>query len=315
MATSTPVTDGERNWDQARWIKILDRIEHHQPDVGLKFWGPPLWLEVTMNGPDSDRSADTGPDQSWDWQSKEPCHAVTHLIEEGANDDTLLEAAGRYTLENLILNAVHEIGEWFRFDGQRLFPAHTSWSPTSDVGDDQGNGSVAIAVVFATGSEPAKDSAGACADDQQDARRLVARLTELGAGPRFTYLPGVTIDFDTIGPVITRNGDGEFERGWRSRWSQSTFDRSRAGPEVIIPWVARDVHRALIDHEVDRICRAFRLDRRQPWRLDAGGTESPLIKLPGHDAGADLLATSITYRCIPDRQGPSKRATGQAGMR
>ena len=41
--------------DQARWVRILDRIEHRQPDVGLRFWGLPLWLEVTMTGPDSDR--------------------------------------------------------------------------------------------------------------------------------------------------------------------------------------------------------------------------------------------------------------------
>lgn len=39
------------------------------------------------------------------------------IAEAGADDQVLLGAASRYGLENLLVNAVHEIGEWLRLDG------------------------------------------------------------------------------------------------------------------------------------------------------------------------------------------------------
>ena len=80
-----------------------------------------------MKGPDSDLWFLAGQaDREWDWQSSAPCPEVAELSDTGADDDELLAPVSRYTIENLILNAAHEIGEWLRLDGQRLFPAHPS---------------------------------------------------------------------------------------------------------------------------------------------------------------------------------------------
>ena len=85
---------------------------------------------------------------AWDWQSSAPCVEVADLANEGADDDRLLAVVGRYTIENLILNAVHEIGEWFRFDGRRLYPAHNSGIAAPSDRDDQGNGAVTLRLEF-----------------------------------------------------------------------------------------------------------------------------------------------------------------------
>jgi hypothetical protein len=72
-----------------------------------------------MTGPYSDRwPANPGRNDSWNWQSTETCVEAERLLDQGTDDDQVVVAVDRYTIENLILNAVHEIGEWLRFDGQ-----------------------------------------------------------------------------------------------------------------------------------------------------------------------------------------------------
>lgn len=259
------------DWPQDRWVRILDRLEFRQAGLGLKFWGPPLWLEVTMTGPDSDRwPAEPDGNDSWNWQSSQTCIEAESLFQQGADDDELLVAVGRYTVENLVLNAVHEIGEWLRFDGRRVFPAHpaTQASPA----DAQGNGSVQVVVTFIPTAHPA---GRACQSvDQIKAQCHMRRLTEL-AGPasRFTYLPGTSVDYDSAGPVIRLHCDGRPATGWRAAWSTSTVHAAQSGAdaETLIGLVQRDVHGALVAWEADRICRAFYIDHRRPWRLSAPG--------------------------------------------
>src|SRR4029453_9466351 len=183
--------DPDSGCAQARWAKILDRIEHRQPDVGLRFWGPPLWLEVTMIGPDSDLWPTISEQPTaWDWQSSAPCVEVADLANEGADDDRLLAVVGRYTIENLILNAVHEIGEWLRFDGRRLFPAHRPGVATASDHDDQGNGAVTVQLTFGQAARrPGAVPAGP-AHEHLRGPHLVRRLAEAAAPSRFTYLPG-----------------------------------------------------------------------------------------------------------------------------
>ncbi len=112
MVVSCRDSQGSPTWDERRWATIIDRIEFRQVGTGLRFWGPPLCLEVTMTGPDSDTwwaaAAGDTPDQSWNWQSDTACVEAMRLVAAGADDDTLLFAVGRYPLENLILNTVHE---------------------------------------------------------------------------------------------------------------------------------------------------------------------------------------------------------------
>lgn len=50
-------------------------------------------------------------------ESAPTCVGAERLFDDGADDDQLVMAVGRYTIENLILDAVHQIGDWFRFDG------------------------------------------------------------------------------------------------------------------------------------------------------------------------------------------------------
>ena len=95
------------DWPQARWARILDRVELRQADIGLKFWGPPLWLEVTMTGPDSDRwPAIPERSESWNWQSIGICFEAETLFDQGANDDQLVVAVGRYTGKGTITATV-----------------------------------------------------------------------------------------------------------------------------------------------------------------------------------------------------------------
>src|ERR1700728_1921692 len=109
VAVATLPTRHDQPWDGERWAAILDRIEQRQVGIGLRFWGPPLWLEVTMTGPDSDQwsVAQAGglPDQPWNWESTAPCDEAGRLVAAGADDSSLLAVVSEYTLRNLVLNA------------------------------------------------------------------------------------------------------------------------------------------------------------------------------------------------------------------
>lgn len=267
--TSVPDTsetggDLGAGWVDARWVKILDRIDHRQSDVGLRFWGPPLWLEVTMTGPDSDLwPAVSDQVKAWDWQSNAPCKQLAGLAEEGADDDSLLAVVCRYTIENLILNAVHEIGEWFRFDGQRVFPAHRSGAADQS---GQGNGAVQLRLAFAPAPNRLTGEAVPAPVEESDGD-LVYRLDNVAPASRFTYLPDTSISYEAPGPAVHRWSNHQPEAAWRSTWSSATLDAVRSDDPEALASIAEDVHRALVWHEADRICRAFHVDGRRPWRL------------------------------------------------
>jgi hypothetical protein len=277
-----------------RWLPILDRIEHRQSHIGLRFWGPPLWLEVTMQGPDSDLwPAITNEDQEWNWQSSAPCAGVSGLAGDDGDAKHLLTAIGRYTVENLILNAVHEIGEWLRFDGQRLFPTHLSHVAPLGVGDEQGNGAVQLEMTSVRRSEFPSVLAHRPSVNEPMAEALVRRLAKCAAGPRFTHLPDTTICFETAGPVIRRRGGGA-STVWRSAWSTSTIQAACAPMEELIEVVGQDVHRALVFSEADRICRAFHVDGQRRWRLR---TPMPPLGDEQDDESdqAEVLDISVSY--------------------
>lgn len=263
------------DWDQARWVRILDRIEFRHPGIGLRFWGPPLWLEVTMSGPDSASwsIAHAGPvaDRSWDWQSSAPCPQVAEMTDAGAGDDVLVAIVSRYTLRNLILNSLHEIGEWLRFDAQRLFPVQGEWDANADVADaTQGNGAVYLRVDFdnATSSRPGETPA----QGVTQRARLHARATAEAAPWRFTYLPQTVISYETNGPAITGASDHNDPTVWEWPWSESTLAAAEASVAELVGAVQRDVHHMLAAYETDRICRSLFVDGHQQWFLPASGT-------------------------------------------
>ena len=287
----------DADWPQARWGRILDRVELRQAALGLKFWGPPLWLEVTMTGPDSDRwPANPEGNASWNWLSTEACFEAERLLVQGADDDQLVVAVGRYTVENLILNAVHEIGEWLRFDGRRVFPAHPSSQGSPAVADGQGNGSVQLMVTFRPPARPTPAFRACQSVDDVSAQGQLRRLRELAGPSRFTYLPGTAVQYHAAGPVIRLHSNGASTTGWRSRWSPATLDavRNDADAQTLIGAVQRDVHGAVVAWEADRICRAFYIDRRRPWRLAA--PESLGAEPAADDEEVDdLLTLTIAY--------------------
>ena len=286
----------DSEWVEARWVKILDRVEHRQPDVGLRFWGPPLWLEVTMIGPDSDQWPTISEHATaWDWQSSVPCVEVAGLVHEGADDDRLLAVVGRYTIENLILNAVHEIGEWFRFDGQRSFPAHSSGASAPSDRDDQGNGAVTIRLEFGQAAHRSGGAPARSVTAQLRGRQLVKRLAEAAAPSRFTYLPGATISYEAAGPVIQRWLDGEPTTAWRSTWSSWTLEAVSADGPDLVALVGRDVHRALVSHEADRICRAFHIDGSRPWNVAVPELALGAVPFDTEAHDAELLTILIDY--------------------
>jgi hypothetical protein len=177
-----------------------------------------------MSGPDSDSwstaDVDGVPERSWDWQSSAPCTDAMRLAVAGAGDEHLLDAASRYTLENLVLNSVHEIGEWLRFDARRLFPAHGGHA----VGDGlQGNGVVNVHFRFDEASKAPTDDR---ADLTAVRRQVSERAGQLAAAWRFTYLPGTSISYGPQGPVITDSA----ERATVQRTGQdSSTGASRGG--------------------------------------------------------------------------------------
>lgn len=281
------------SWSGERWVEILDRIEYRQVGIGLRFWGPPLWLEVTMTGPDSDlwAMAEVGdvPDQPWDWQSTDPCHEAERLVGAGATDDGVLAVLSEYTFENLVLNSVHEIGEWLRFDAKRLFAAHGA---NRVVGDGvQGNGAVGVKVNFVPTADGV-DRDGTSRSDPITTDKVSGRLSELAAAWRFTYLPGKRISYGEGGPILTDTLGGGMGRTFLgSTWSKSTQEAGSAA--AFVEAVQRDVHRMLVCSEVQRICEAFTVDGRCPWYLELGpdrdGEAAP------SEANRKPVSVCITY--------------------
>jgi len=247
------------DWDESRWAAILDRVEQRQPGIGLRFWGPPLWLEVTMTGPDSEAWSVAGagrlPDQPWDWQASAACAEAMALEAAEGDDDDLLEVVSRYTIENLILNAVHEIGEWLRFDAHRLFTAHGRGGDGDGI---QGNGVVNVAVHFGAAMvvRPASSPA------------VSARAGREVAPWRFTYLPGVAVAYGPQGPTVIE--DGMPQAGTGLEWSEETCALVNAPSAEFVEAVQRDVHRSLVHYEAGKVCDLFYVDGARPWFLDSG---------------------------------------------
>lgn len=257
-----------------------------------------------MTGPDADKwPAITDDWLSWDWQSSTPCKEAMDLEAAGADDDCLVEAVGRYTIENLILNAVHEIGEWFRFDGRRVLAAHPSEVARSSEPGGQGNGAVEVQATFHTAAEPAGEAPLERQPDEVAGQRVVSRLARSAAGSRFTYLAGTTISYEPAGPVVrTRAEDGP-ATAWRGAWSRATLESARRNADETARLAARDVHAALLWNEVDRICRAFHIDGARCWRLAGPRRPSGAEPADTEAPGAPTLSISIDYAHEVDLHG------------
>jgi hypothetical protein len=287
-------------WDQRRWTRILDRMEHRQANVGLRFWGPPLWLEITMSGPDSEQwlaAESPGIEQrSWDWQSLAVCPDLAELTLSGADDERLLAVVSRYAIENLILNATHEIGEWLRFDAQRVFPAHTttSDSPPAFATGGQGNGPVRLVIDF--GARLGDPSAAVGAGTEAALLNASRRAAAVAAAWRFTYLPGLRVSYGRLGPDImdTASPLDTLPR-WSDQWSPSTLSVADGATDDLVEAIVRDVHRLVVRFETDRVCRAFHVDGRQIWRLAQSDGSQPGVRRNGNSPDTEPLSVTVVY--------------------
>jgi hypothetical protein len=184
-------------------------------------------------------------------------------------------------VENLILNAAHEIGEWLRFDARRVFASHSAVPGVAD--GPQGNGIVDISVHFDAGSVlsvvdgsnwdgsdwdgSGGDGAGETARGGAAERRAVsARAAEVAAAWRWAFMPEMAISYGPQGPIITEAGRDL----WEWRWSASTIDALEAPEAEFVAEVQRDVHQALVWLEADRVCEAFHVDGSRPWHVERG---------------------------------------------
>jgi hypothetical protein len=123
---------------------------------------------------------------------------------------------------------------------------------------------------------------------------LLRHLAEAAAPSRFTYLPGTTILYEVSGPVIQRWSGRDLTAAWRSTWSTATREAARTEALGLVALIGRDVHRAIVSHEADRICQAFYLLGSRPWRL--AGPGAPLGADPPDTAeDAEFLAISLDY--------------------
>lgn len=304
--------DAVTSWSSARWARVLDRIDHRCVDVGLRFWAPPLWLEVTMSGPDSDLWPSTdGPDQEWNWQSSDACAEATELGEAGATDEQVLAVVSRYALENLVLNAVHEIGEWFRFDGRRVFPSHLETTRPDERGsvDPDGNGTVHLELGFP------EHSPSAVARVSEPPANVADRVGTVVAASRFSYLPGTFVSYDRAGPVIT--GPAGPGCAWHGEWSPEVVDRAgeAAGADLadwLVSAVATDVHRALVGYEADRVCRAFHVDGLLVWAVASGRAANGSVD-DLSDRALQPMTISISYTGEGSRTAGSDPARGRPG--
>jgi hypothetical protein len=299
LATVTPAAevDSASSWDEARWLRILDRIEHRDTEVGLRFWGPPLWLEVTMTGPDSASwavaAATALPQQSWDWQSGTVGEEAMRLVEGDADDVALLAAASRYTFENLVLNATHETGEWLRLDGRRLYPPHGGspqafGSPWQAAGDGrQGNGQVVVQVQF---DAPAKARVPA----EGMACPVANRAAEVIASWRFTFLPGTSIAYGDMGPHLVDERPGAPD-SYQGTWSAATRRALNGPSDAFSATLQEDVHRMVIRAEVERICHAFHVDGRQAWYLESETSPTPRRSHDDFGSTGKQVTVQVTY--------------------
>lgn len=254
-----------------------------------------------MSGSDSDLWSTAGiagtQVRSWDWQSLTSCPGLTGPTNNnGDDDDRLLGLVSRYTVENLILNAAHEIGEWLRFDARRVFPAHTAGSDgDAAVGaGGQGNGCVRLMVGF--GAAPGVPSSSPPSGDDGALRELSSRIGAVAAAWRFTYLPGVIISYGPGGPEVTdTNPPPQVPAHSSSEWSMSTIALANGKTEDLVEAVVRDVHRLLMRHETDRICGAFHVDGRQAWLQAQRGPPQPDSSRRRQGPCAGQIEVTVAY--------------------
>ncbi|MFF2228343.1 hypothetical protein ACFVV7_34055 [Streptomyces globisporus] len=177
----------------------------------------------------------------------------------GANDDEVLELAVAQAHYAVATLAVHEVGEWFTFRGEQVFPPHR---PDHDLpGDEEngpdGNGAVVLWLAYGHDDDAARASGavGAAAGGR------ASYLADIGT------LPGQKLYAVDSGIAVEGPGDAPATRfSWEVNGANSSGiedDRSRT---------LHAVHEAIISSELRVVARHL-LVRGQPVLAPAPDSE------------------------------------------
>ena len=111
--------------------------------------------------------------------------------------------------------------------------------------------------------------------------RVLGRINVVAAAWRFTYLPGTTISFDSVGPMITSDA-----QSWGSAWSAATLSAVDGPDDDLRLEVERDLHGLLVQSAAELICDAFYIDGNDrgdciPPAAEPSMRPQPLTLVPG----------------------------------
>ncbi|QYA98909.1 hypothetical protein KZO11_37830 [Streptomyces anulatus] len=178
----------------------------------------------------------------------------------GASDDEILALAVAQAHYAVATLAVHEVGEWFTFRGEQVFPPHR---PDHGLSGDEGNG---------------PDGNGAVvlwlAYDHEDS---TTRTPGAGAAPvggpasclaDIGSLPGQRLDADDSGITVKGPGDAP---ATRIPWAEA-HEAIPSGAEHQRSDILHAVHQSIVSSELRVVARHLLL-RGQPVLAPAPGAE------------------------------------------
>ncbi|MGW0673550.1 hypothetical protein [Streptomyces sp. NPDC002746] len=177
----------------------------------------------------------------------------------GASDDEVLELAVAQAHYAVATLAIHEVGEWFTFRGEQVFPPHR---PDHDLPGDEasgpdGNGAVVLWLTYDHEDDDARTSGAVAAP----AGGGEPYLTDIGA------LPGQKLY--AAGTGITVEGPGDAP-ATRFSWDATGADSS--GAEDDRSSTLHAVHQSIVSSELRVVARHLLL-RGQPALVPAPGSE------------------------------------------
>ncbi|MDW4912556.1 hypothetical protein [Streptomyces californicus] len=178
----------------------------------------------------------------------------------GADDDTVLELAVAQAHYAVATLAIHEVGEWFTFHGEQVFPPHR---PDHDLPSDEengpdGNGAVVLWFSYDRQNRTAR-TPGTVAAPADGWERYLADIETL---------PGQRLHADSSGIAVAGPGDLP---ATRFSWTEATGE-SANGLQDDRSRVLHAVHQGIVSSELSVVARHL-LVRGQPVLAPAPGSK------------------------------------------
>lgn len=163
----------------------------------------------------------------------------------GASDDQVLALAVAQAHYVISCLAVHEVGEWFTYRDEQVFPPHRPdpYLPHDEDSGPDGNGQV---VLWLTYGRAVRGGRPAGAVPSPLSAECWPDLADLGT------LPGQTLSVDQHG--ITIEGPGDAPAAFTA-WADAAPDMPSDGLEQVL----RPIHQAIVASELAVVARHLRL--------------------------------------------------------